>query len=185
MGCTSIDLATDTELIQRTARNDQAAFDALYQRHSGRVLGLALRRLHDYGRAEDAVQETFAAIWRSAASFRADRGSGTVWLYTVARNAIIDRTRRKVDPVADPPELAYDGPGPDASAEAGWISETVHRAVSELPDHESEVIALAYWSGLSQSEVAAHLGVPLGTVKTRTRAALAHLAVALEHEQLL
>lgn len=185
MSCTSIDIVSDTELIQRTALNDQAAFDALYQRHSGRVLGLALRRLRDYGRAEDAVQETFAAIWRSAGSFRADRGSGTVWLYTVARNAIIDRTRRKVDPVAEPPDLAYDGPGPDASAEASWLSETVHQAVRALPEHESEVIALAYWHGLSQSEVAARLGVPLGTVKTRTRSALARLAVTLEHEQLL
>lgn len=185
MTCSSIEFASDTELIQRTAVNDQGAFDALYRRHSGRVLGLALRRLRDHGRAEDAVQETFAAVWRSAPSYRADRGSGTVWLYTVARNAIIDRARRRLDPVTEPPELAYDGPGPDARAETDSISDTVRRAVRDLPENERDVISLAYWAGLSQSEVAARLGLPLGTVKTRTRAALARLADTLEYEQLI
>ena len=184
-GGTGSDTPSDAELIQRTAANDHVAFDTLYRRHSGRVLGLALRRLRDHGRAEDALQETFAAVWRSAGSFRAERGSGTVWLYTVARNAIIDRSRRRNDPVAEPPEIADQGPGPDAEAEDGWLSETVHRAVRELPEHEREVIALSYWHGLSQSEVADRLGIPLGTVKTRARRGLARLADTLEREHLI
>jgi len=176
---------TDTELIQRIARSDHGAFDVLYRRHSGRVLGLATRRLSDRGRAEDATQDAFAAIWRSARSFRPTRGSGTTWLYTVARNAIIDRARRSSAEVAEVPELAFDGPGPDSEAETSWMRETVHLAVSLLPEHESEVILLAYWSGLSQSEIAERLAIPLGTVKTRTRSALTRLAGALEREQLL
>jgi len=185
MSSTGIDSPSDGELIQRTARNDHDAFDLLYRRHSSRVLGLALRRLRDHGRAEDAVQETFAAIWRSAGSFRPERGSGTVWLYTVARNAIIDRSRRRVDPVTEPPELEFDGPGPDAETVDGWVRETVHRAVGELPEHEREVIALSYWHGLSQTEVAEQLDLPLGTVKTRARRGLARLADRLEREHLI
>jgi RNA polymerase sigma-70 factor, ECF subfamily len=176
---------TDSELIQRVARRDEGAFESLYRRHSGRVLGLATRRLRDRGRAEDATQDAFAAIWRSAHSFRPGRGSGTTWLYTVARNAIIDRARRGGADVAEAPELAFDGPGPDSEAETSWLRDTVHLAVSALPEHESEVIALAYWHGLSQSEVAEQLGIPLGTVKTRTRSALARLADTLEDEHLL
>jgi RNA polymerase sigma-70 factor (ECF subfamily) len=81
--------------------------------------------------------------------------------------------------------MTFDGPGPDAEAEGSWVRDIVHGAVSELPEHEATVIALAYWQGLSQSEVAAHLDIPLGTVKTRTRSALARLADALEDEQLI
>jgi RNA polymerase sigma-70 factor (ECF subfamily) len=176
---------SDTELIQRTASRNHDAFEALYRRHAGRVLALAMRRLHDRGRAEDATQDAFAAIWRSAASFRAERGSGTTWLYTVARNTVIDRARQSRAPVEEVPELAYGGPGPDSEAESRWVGETVHRAVAMLPEHEKELIALAYWRGLSQSEIAAQLGLPLGTVKTRTRTALARLAGTLERDHLL
>ncbi len=178
---------SDTELIQRTAGRNHDAFETLYRRHANRVLALAMRRLRDRGRAEDATQDAFAAIWRSAGSFRADRGSGTVWLYTVARNAVIDRARHgsRTQVTDEVPELPFGGPGPDSEAESRWVGETVHRAVAMLPEHERELIALAYWRGLSQSEIAAQLGLPLGTVKTRTRAALARLADALEDEHLL
>ena len=178
-------IATDGELIQRAARYDREAFDALYRRHAGRVFRIALGRLRDSGRAEDAVQETFTAVWRSARSFRAERGSGTAWLYTVARNSIIDRARSRVDAPSDPPDLPFDGPGPDAQTEAAWVRESLFHAVDRLPEHQKAVIQLAYWQGLSQSEVAGRLGVPLGTVKTRTRAALGMLADTLEREHLL
>ena len=172
-------VTSDGELIQRTAQGDRSAFDDLYRRYARSVFGLALRRLGDRGRAEDAVQETFASIWRSAASYRPDRGPGAPWLYAVARNAIVDRTRGRVDVPAEIPEQAAHEPGPPELAEQSWVAWRVHRALEELPDREREVIALAYWSGLSQSEVAEFLGLPLGTVKTRTRSALAHLADAL------
>jgi RNA polymerase sigma-70 factor, ECF subfamily len=172
-------VTSDGELIQRTAQGDRSAFDDLYRRYARSVFGLALRRLGDRGRAEDAVQETFASIWRSAASYRPDRGPGAPWLYAVARNAIVDRTRGRVDVPAEIPEQAAHEPGPPELAEQSWVAWRVHRALEELPDREREVIALAYWSGLSQSEVAEFLGLPLGTVKTRTRSALAHLADVL------
>ena len=158
------------------------SFDELHRRYARPVLGLALRRLGDRGRAEDAAQEAFVAIWRSARTYDPSRGTGAPWLYAVARNAITDGQRRTPTPVSE----LEDGPGgePDPSdeAEASWTAWRVHRALEVLPEHERPVIELAYWSGLSQSEIAQRLGIPLGTVKTRTRSALARLADALEEE---
>jgi RNA polymerase sigma-70 factor (ECF subfamily) len=173
---------TDGELIQRAAGGDRSAFELLYQRYSRPVFGLALRRLGDRGRAEDAVQETFASIWRSAGTYRPDRGPGAPWLYAVARNAIVDRARNRTEIPADIPDEPAHEAGPPELAEQGWVSWRVHRALEELNEREREVISLAYWSGLSQSEVAEFLGIPLGTVKTRTRAALARLAEILGDE---
>jgi RNA polymerase sigma-70 factor, ECF subfamily len=173
---------TDGDLIVRAGHGERGALEQLYQRYARSVLGLALRRLGDRGRAEDAVQETFASVWRSARSYRPERGPGAPWLYAVARNAIADGGRKRVEPPTDPPDLPSLDRGPDERAEQEWVSWRVHRALEELPVHEREVISLAYWSGLSQSEVAEFLGIPLGTVKTRTRAALARLADLLEGE---
>lgn len=175
-------VASDGELIQRAAEGDRGAFDDLYRRYARPVFGLALRRLGDRGRAEDAVQETFASIWRSAKSYRPERGPGAPWLYAVARNAIVDGARTRADVPADVPDVASDASGPADRAEQSWVSWRVHRALEELPERERDVISLAYWSGLSQSEVASYLGIPLGTVKTRTRAALQRLADALAEE---
>ncbi len=169
-------VTSDGELIQRAADGDRSAFEDLYRRYARPVFGFALRRLGDRGRAEDAVQETFASVWRSAASYKPERGPGAPWLYAVARNAIVDRARARTDTPAEVPDTATEGPGPPELAEQSWTAWRVHRALEELPEREHEVIALAYWSGLSQSEVAEYLGIPLGTVKTRTRAALARLA---------
>lgn len=175
-------VASDGELIQRAAEGDRGAFDDLYRRYARPVFGLALRRLGDRGRAEDAVQETFASVWRSAKSYRPERGPGAPWLYAVARNAIVDGARSRTDVPADVPDVASDASGPADRAEQSWVSWRVHRALEELPERERDVISLAYWSGLSQSEVASYLGIPLGTVKTRTRAALQRLADALAEE---
>jgi RNA polymerase sigma-70 factor (ECF subfamily) len=174
--------ATDGELIQRIGTGDRGAFELLYRRYARPVLGLALRRLGDRGRAEDAVQETFAAIWRSARSYKPERGAGAPWLYAVARNAIADRGRARVEPPTEVPETVSSDPGPDERAETGWVAWRVHRAFEELPPTEREVLELAYWGELSQSEIAAFLQIPLGTVKTRTRSGLARLANLLEGE---
>jgi RNA polymerase sigma-70 factor (ECF subfamily) len=171
---------TDGELIRRTAEGDRDAFEVLYRRYVRPVFGLALRRLGDRGRAEDATQETFASVWRSARSYRPDRGPGGPWLYAVARNAIVDRTRARTETPAEPVDEASGEPGPAERAETAWIAWRVHRALEELPEHERSLIELAYWGGLSQSEIAEFLSIPLGTVKTRTRSALARLADVLE-----
>jgi RNA polymerase sigma-70 factor (ECF subfamily) len=175
-------VCSDAELIQRTGAGDRRAYEKLYGRYARSVFGLALRRLGDPGRAEDAVQETFASIWRSAGTYRPERGPGAPWLYGVARNAIVDRSRARTEPPAETfDEVSLDA-SPEERAEQAWTRWRVHRALEALPEREREVIELAYWSDLSQSEVAGRLGIPLGTVKTRTRSALQHLAEILEGE---
>lgn len=173
---------TDGQLIVRVAGGDRRAFEELYARYRRAVLGLALRRIGDRGRAEDAAQDAFVAVWRSARTYDPDRGSGAPWLYTVARNAITDGLRRTPEPVGELADGPSGEPGPPDEAEASWTAWRVHRALEVLPEHERPVIELAYWGGLSQSEIADRLGVPLGTVKTRTRSALTRLADALEEE---
>ena len=182
MRAVSTNELTDAELILRTGDGDRGAFEVLYRRYSRPVFGLALRRLGDRGRAEDAVQETFASIWRAARTYKPERGPGGPWLYAVARNAIVDRSRARSETPVETPEEESLADGPPEQAEANWIAWRVHRALEELTPNERSVIELAYWSGLSQSEVAEYLGIPLGTVKTRTRAALARLAGVLEEE---
>src|SRR5213596_3634609 len=100
-------VTSDGDLIQRAADGDRSAFEELYRRYARPVLGLALRRLGDRGRAEDATQDAFVAIWRSARTYDPARGRGAPWLYAVARNAITDGLRRTPEPVAE----LEDGPG--------------------------------------------------------------------------
>jgi RNA polymerase sigma-70 factor (ECF subfamily) len=171
---------SDGELLEQIATGDREAFDALYRRFVRPVFALALRRLGDRGRAEDATQETFASIWRSASSYKPSRGPGAPWLYAVARNAIVDRTRARTDTPMEPPDEPSSEAGPPEHAERSWLAFRVHGALQDLPEQERVLLELAYWSGLSQSEIAEFLGIPLGTVKTRTRSALSRLADALE-----
>ena len=171
---------SDANLIERTGRGDRAAFNELYRRFARPVLAMALRQLGDHGRAEDAAQETFAAIWRSARSYRSERGSASAWLYTVARNAIIDRARQRTEPVAEAADEVAADASPEEAVESAWVAWRVHAALERLPERERVVLELAYWSGLSQSEIASYLNVPLGTVKTRTRGGMSRLAGLLE-----
>jgi RNA polymerase sigma-70 factor (ECF subfamily) len=177
------DSRSDAELIALIAGGDQRAFEELHRRYARSVLGIALRRIGDRGRAEDVTQDTFASVWRSASRYDPARGKAASWLYTVARNAIVDGLRRRPPPtVENPPDVPSAEPGPPDAAESEWVSWRVHRAVESLPEQERTLVELAYWSGLSQSEIADYVGVPLGTVKTRTRAALRRLADELDDE---
>lgn len=171
---------SDSELITRVGDGDRGAFETLYRRYARPVFGLALRRLGDRGRAEDAVQETFASIWRAARSYQPERGPGAPWLYAVARNAIVDNGRTRREPPVEGMDEKADDESPADRAESGWVAWRVHRALAELPENERVVIEVAYWGGRSQSEVADLLGIPLGTVKTRTRTGLMRLADLLE-----
>jgi RNA polymerase sigma-70 factor (ECF subfamily) len=176
--------ASDGELIQRIGEGDRGAFESLYDRYARPVYGFALRRLRDRGQAEDVAQETFASVWRSAASYRPERGPGAAWLYAVARNAVVDRIR--VNARANPPVASETGfeAGPEEAVQTDWLAWRVHRALTELPETERAVLELAYWGGMSQSEIADFIGIPLGTVKTRTRSGLARMADLLEGEEL-
>jgi RNA polymerase sigma-70 factor, ECF subfamily len=173
---------SDGELIERIGAGDRSAFDQLYRRYARPIFALALRRLGDRGRAEDAVQEAFTSVWRSAGTYRSERGAGAHWLYAVARNAIVDRGRARGENPAEPADETSVDPSPPERAESDWEAWRVHRALAQLPEREQAVVGLAYWGGLSQSEISERLGVPLGTVKTRTRSALSRLADLLEED---
>lgn len=172
----------DERLLERIAEGDHDAFEILYRRYARPVLALAQRRLGDAGRAEDALQEAFVSVWRSASTYRPERGAATAWLYAVARNAIADRGRRRQEPPAEPFDQPSSEAGPDEQAEREWLRWRVHAALEKLAHSERELIVLAYWGGLSQSEIAKRLDIPLGTVKTRTRTALSRLATLLDEE---
>src|SRR5919109_5028846 len=120
--------ASDGQLLRRVGEGDRQAFEALYGRYARAVFGLALRRLGDRELAEDAVQDTFAAVWRSARSYRPERGPGGPWLYAVARNAIIDRGRARTEPAVEPPDEPSSEAGPPDRAEASWTAWRIHRA---------------------------------------------------------
>jgi RNA polymerase sigma-70 factor (ECF subfamily) len=176
---------SDAELLSRIVEGDSPAFELLYRRYARAMFALALRQLRDRGRAEDVVQEVFVALWRSAASYRPERGRVAPWLYAIARHAIVDSVRSSVvrsrsGLVGAVPETASAEPTPEESLESDQIAFAVHAAVAQLPERERVPLELAYWKGRSQSEIANLLGLPIGTVKTRMRSGLARMAKHLE-----
>jgi RNA polymerase sigma-70 factor, ECF subfamily len=170
---------TDTELMARIARGDEPAFLMLYDRHAARVHALMLHILNDPMLAEEATQDAFLKLWTRARLFLNDRGTLLLWLLTIARRTALDRLRLEgrrpvLSDSADPDDLWQTIPDLDSMPEeARWRS--LHFAVQSLEPEHRQVIELAYYQGLSQSEIAAVLGWPLGTVKTRVRAAMDHL----------
>ena len=157
---------TDEELLERVARDrDQAAFGLLYDRYARAVFSLVVRVLRDRHTGEDVAQEAFAAVWRAASGYHRGRGSAAGWMFAIARNAAIDAGRARVPlVVGELPDRPDPGPLPDAQAIADLEAFRVHLAVDSLPDREREVIELAYFGGLAQSEIAEQLELPLGTV---------------------
>src|SRR5438067_13069842 len=132
------DQASASELLVRVAGRDREAFDVLYHRYIRSVFGLALQRLRDRDRAEDAVQEMFAAVWRSAGSYRPERGPAAPWLYAIARNAVVDRLRSRSELPVEPPDMTSDEAGPAERAEASFVSWRAHRAPETLPERERQ-----------------------------------------------
>lgn len=178
---------SDEDLLERiAAHRDGDAFEVLYQRYARAVFAVVRRSLGDRGRSEDTVQEAFASVWRAARSFRRERGSAAAWLFAISRNAAADALRARTPvTLAEMPDQADPTAGPQERTAASLEAFTVHAAVDALPEREREVIELAYFGGLSQSEVAERLSLPLGTVKTRTRSGLAHLAERLSDERVM
>ena len=183
----AVDLASrsDEDLLELVAlHRDGDAFEQLYQRYARAVYGVVRRMLGEHFRAEDVAQEAFTSVWRAAAGYRRERGPATGWLFAIARNAAADALRAKpTGDLGEPIDPVDTGPLPDEAAQAAERAFRVHVAVDSLPEREREVIELAYWEGLSQSEVAARLSLPLGTVKTRTRSALARLGEQMSDER--
>jgi RNA polymerase sigma-70 factor (ECF subfamily) len=194
----------DATLVRAVAAGSEDALAALYDRHVGGVHAVALRLTNDRQLAEEVVQETFLALWNRAELFDPAIASLATWLRTIARNRTVDRLRaagRRPAVVPLPghgedgdPDAGFDrvgvdavvlggaapGQGPEAAAESADVRAAVAAALAVMPEDERIVIVLAYREGLTQTAIAERLDWPLGTVKTRTRRALAHLRDALE-----
>ncbi len=160
-------------------RKDAEAFEVFYDRHGGAAYSLAYRILGERGAAEDCIQEAFISIWRSGGRFDPTRGSVRSWTLSIVRNRAIDVLRGRAGKA---PKLTFDDeevlesrPSGELTEEEAMRHETateVRGALSHLPDEQSKVIQLAYFGGFSQSEIAAMLNLPLGTVKGRMRLGL-------------
>ncbi len=175
---------TMADLLQRVAANgDVEAFKALFETYAPRVKSYMLRQGADPATAEELAQETLLAVWRKAALYSDEKGSATTWIFTIARNLRIDRLRKEVawQPLPENnDERASEDPGPDEELSERERGERVRATLAELPPDQSEVVNLAFIEGLSHSEIAKRLGLPLGTVKSRMRLAYQKIRGALE-----
>jgi RNA polymerase sigma-70 factor, ECF subfamily len=173
--------AEDRTVLDAVRRGDQRSLEELYRRHSPRLYALLLRMLRETADAEEVLQETFVDAWRRAGEYSASRGSVEAWLITIARSRAIDRIRNRgarLRLVKQSEQLASaDAPQPeppDVHAQT-----RLRRALGTLPPEQRRALELAYWDGLSQSEISRETGDPLGTVKTRVRLGLQRLAELL------
>jgi RNA polymerase sigma-70 factor (ECF subfamily) len=177
----------ELDLVKRIIGGDQEAFFILYERYAARVHALVLRMLGDSMLAEEATQDTFIKLWSRARQFSAKRGTFITWLLTIARRTALDRlrleSRRPLLSTTQDPENAWKfiPNHRSSSEEARWRS--LYFAVQALPEEQRQVIELAYYQGMSQSEIAEVLDWPLGTVKTRTRAAMQALRKTWLHDE--
>jgi len=173
------DREPDRALIERMRAGDTRALAELCDRYGDLLYSLALRIVGRAADAEDVVQEAWVQAWRSVASYDARRGAVGAWLVTIARTRAIDRVRSASSRQRAETAAGADPPAPrdDASAHAAHrqLSERVRGALAQLPDAQRQVLELAYFAGLSQSEIASQLATPLGTVKSWTRQALGKL----------
>jgi len=168
----------EEELLASIASGDRAALGELYDRLAGPAYGLALRVLRDPALAEDAVQDAFLSVWRASQRYSARQGSARAWVLMLVHRRAVDLVRRENRRSAGPlDELTLVG-AEDASPD-GVERARVRAALAAFPERERQALALAYFGGLTQREVSARLGIPLGTVKTRTFAGLARLRDAL------
>lgn len=173
---------SDEALVALVARSDDDAFAELYDRYDRLAYGLARRILRDGALAEDAVQDAFLTIWRSAARFNAERAPARVWILTLVHRRAVDlvrhQERRRTEQLPEREEK-----GADAADDAVWLRlqrERVRDALGQLPDQQREAIELAYFGGFTQSELAERLGQPLGTIKSRMFSGLARLRELLD-----
>jgi RNA polymerase sigma-70 factor (ECF subfamily) len=177
------DKPSDEQLMARLDGPEvEAAISALYDRYSRTVYGVGLKMLGDHSSAEELVQEVFLKVWRSSSTFDPSRGSFSTWLFRVARSAALDLYRKRTRGVrqvsnGEPYIVAVrdSSDGPQAIVDESWLSWRVSRALEALDAAHREVIELAYFGGLSQSEISERSGIPLGTVKSRTTRALKRL----------
>ena len=172
-------VANDVELLKAIAARDEAALAQLYDRYRVILFGLLVRILNNREEAEDVLQETFLQVWRRAEDFDENRGRPFTWLVTLARSRAIDRLRT----LAARERVAVAGAQDEAEVVSDAASDAfrseqrsqVTNALDQLPDEQKQTLLLAYFDGLTQSEIAARLNAPLGTVKTRMRTGMMKL----------
>ena len=168
---------SDEALVLLAARSEEPALAELYDRYGRTAYGLALRVLRDQALAEDAVQEAFLTVWRTASRFVPERGKASTWILTLVHRRAVDAVRheqrRRADSLDRAPEPSVEGV--DESAWLRLQRERVQEALRRLPDAQREALELAYYGGLSQSELAERLGQPLGTIKSRMFGGLSRL----------
>jgi len=169
----------DVELLKAIVARDEVALAQLYDRYRVILFGLLMRILNNREEAEDVLQEVFLQVWRKAEDFDEDRGRPFTWLVTLARSRGIDRLRTlgARERVAEASAREVPEEVSDAAADAFKSEQRgiVSDALAKLPDEQKRPLMLAYFDGLTQSEIATHLGAPLGTVKTRMRTGLMRL----------
>jgi RNA polymerase sigma-70 factor (ECF subfamily) len=168
---------SDEALVALAARSEQSALAELYDRYGRPAYGLALRVLRDESLAEDAVQDAFLTVWRTAARFVPEKGKASTWILTLVHRRAVDVVRREQRRRADSLEQAPEQGGGGADEEA-WLRlqrERVQTALKQLPDQQREALELAYYGGFTQSELAERLGQPIGTIKSRMFTGLTRL----------
>ena len=170
----------DVQLLKAVAARNEAALGQIYDRYRVILFGVLLRILNDRAEAEDVLQETFLQVWRRAADFDEKRGRPFTWLVTLARSRGIDRLRTLASRERVAQAGAKENPAEEFSDAATDVVRSeqrgvVNKALAQLPEEQKRTLMLAYFDGLTQSEIAAHLGAPLGTVKTRMRAGMTKL----------
>jgi RNA polymerase sigma factor (sigma-70 family) len=168
---------SDEALVALVARADEDALAELYDRFGRVAYGLALRILRDPTLAEDAVQDAFLAVWRSAARFVAERAKASTWILTLVHRRAVDLVRREQPRRTEPLEAAPHAAA-DETEEQAWLRLQrirVQEALRRLPDKQREALELAYYGGFTQAELADRLGEPLGTIKSRMFTGLARL----------
>lgn len=171
--------AAHAALLLRVAQQaDRTAFAALFDHFGPRVKSYLMKLGAERGLAEDLVQDVMLAVWRRAATYDPSQASVSTWIFTIARNKRIDALRRGPRADFDPtdPALAPEPPpSPDDEAEAVHWEGAIADAVAAMPREQAEIVRLAYYEDISHSDIAARIGVPLGTVKSRLRLAMARL----------
>ncbi len=174
-------ISDEAQLIKRIIHKDQAALSELYQRYGGLVYGLALRVLTNSTLAEEATQDTFLKVWNQAYTWDGNKGKLSTWLMTITRYTAIDRLRKEQN--RSPASVALDdiedliGKRSFMDTPQGQDRQLLRSLMSRLPNEQIQVIELAFFQGLSHSEIADELTLPLGTVKTRLRLGLQKLKV--------
>lgn len=181
---------TDEALMTRVASGDPRALEKLFDRHAGVVKSVIFKIIHNEAEAEDVLMEVFFEAWNNASKYSAEKGKALGWLVTMARRRGIDRLRKRQSysratdrlqvEVKHDPEAWISGRDFDGDTERADVRAFIRARMAELPPFQREAIEYAFFKGMSQREIAAHTGIPLGTIKTRIELGLKKLSLSLE-----